>query len=332
VTAPTDLFDLYVSGKNSTPAKRADLTKKLQPLFPLDAVEVAGFVASGARLKLKSGIDQGTAMQAILDLQAMGATAEIVPVAKPVPPPRPAPPPIQIAALPVLGGIDEVKDAAGSDGPGFVMPSDLSARLSALDGTEVHDDISEDPVRGPSLLHPPPLPDNPAPPAAPPPSDHRFGAPPALDTGIELELPHGMVKKSDAAPPPDEEQQIPKCLAHRQPEPCEQCEEAKRKIPGRLMQGALRGKPMLRLAIGIVLGLLVGYLAVLPYSNRAERRVAEVRAEANVDRYKNDPTLRRSSQALDAKAEEMASSAFYTTFGVWLLIAAALTGVWYRLT
>jgi hypothetical protein len=331
VTAPTDLFDLYVSGKNSTPSKRADLTKQLQPLFPLDAVEVAGFVATGARLKLKSGINQGTAMQAILDLQAMGATAEIVPVAKPAPPPpKPAPPPIQIAALPMLGDLDEVKNPTGSHAS-FDMPNDLSAKLAALDGTEVDDDVSEDPVRGPSLLHPPRLPDNPAPPPPPAPSDNRFGAPPALDTGIELELPSRGVKAADA-PPPEDEPQIPKCLRHHQPEPCEQCEEAKLKIPGRLMQGALRQKPVLRLAIGIVLGLLVGYLAVLPYSNRAERRVAEVRAEANVDRYRNDPTLRHASQALDAKAEEMASSAFYTTFGVWLLIGAALTGLWYRLT
>jgi hypothetical protein len=122
------------------------------------------------------------------------------------------------------------------------------------------------------------------------------------------------------------------CEAHDEPEPCRSCAEESAPRPGRIMQGALRQKPALRLAIGIALGLGVGYLASLPYANRAERRVAEVRKEANVDRYKNAPELRANTTRLDAQADEMSSKAAYVTIGIWLLIGGAVVGGWYRAT
>jgi len=267
------------------------------------------FVASGARLRLKRNIDQGSAMKAILELQAIGAAAEIEPTARPVvaaPAPAPAP------------------------APAFSLPANLADQLTGLDGSEAPIDVSEDPVRAPSLSPLQPLQPLPRvaeePPVAPP--INRFAPTADREAGIDLDLPERSVKDQ----PPPEEVEAPRCKQHHEFLPCERCAEAALVIPGRIKQGALRQTPVLRLAIGLVMGLLVGYLASLPYANRAERRVAEVRAEANVDRYKNDPALKRASQMLDAKADEMASSAFIGMVAIWLVLAAAVTGIWYRLT
>ncbi len=323
MAVPADHFDLYVSAKNSTPEARAELTRKLQPRFPLDALEVAAFVATGARLRLKRNIDQGSAMKALLELQAIGAAAEIEPSARPViaaPPPPPAAP-----------------------APAFSLPADLADRLAGVDGSEVAVDVSEDPVRAPSPRHPPPIAEVAPQPVAPPPlpqiadlapepvaapAINRFAPAADREAGIDLDLPARGAKDQ----PPPEEAEAPRCKKHDEFLPCEKCAEAALVIPGRIRQGALRQTPVLRLAIGLVMGLLAGYLASMPYANRAERRVAEVRAEANVDRYKNDPALKRASQMLDAKADEMASSAFIGMVAIWLVLAAAVTGIWYRLT
>jgi hypothetical protein len=51
-----------------------------------------------------------------------------------------------------------------------------------------------------------------------------------------------------------------------------------------------------------------------------------------VDRYKNDPELRAGSARLDARAEELASRAFYVTLAIWLAVAGACVALFYRLT
>src|SRR5262249_29412366 len=128
--------------------------------------------------------------------------------------------------------------------------------------------------------------------------DPRFSAP-SLDSAqmhIELEMPAPPPTRSagpgpqgtTAAAAPDEpapgEEEGPRCLAHDLAEPCTACAERDAPVPGRLMQGALRKQPAVRLAIGIVLGLPLGWIASSPYAHRMERRVSEARTAANADR------------------------------------------------
>jgi hypothetical protein len=98
------------------------------------------------------------------------------------------------------------------------------------------------------------------------------------------------------------------------------------------MQGALRKQPAIRIGVGVVLGLLLGYLASMPYADRAERRVAAVRAEANEDRYKNAPEARENCARLDAQAEQMSNRAAVTTIAIWLLVGGGVVAGWFRLT
>jgi hypothetical protein len=150
---------------------------------------------------------------------------------------------------------------------------------------------------------------------------------------IELDQP-AAPPAAVAAPPPEpapgEEPQL--CDEHDLPEPCKACADEDKPIPGRLMQGRLRQQPALRIAIGMVLGLGLGYLLSTPYASRAERRVAQVRAEADVDRYKNDPEARDHAALLDRKAEDMSNSAAMGTIAIWLVVGGAVVAGWFRAT
>jgi hypothetical protein len=195
------------------------------------------------------------------------------------------------------------------------------------------------PSLDPALLAAPSL-RTPSPPAAPPSAgpagaplapDDRF-RPPALDSvamQLEMDVPVAPVA---AAPPAEAEAEPLPCPEHGLPEPCSACAERDAPIPGRIAQGALRKKPMVRLAIGLGAGLAIGYLASLPYASRAERRVALVRAEADQLRYKNAPELQHECARLDAKADDMSSSAAIVTGAIWLIFAGATVGGWYRLS
>lgn len=210
-----------------------------------------------------------------------------------------------------LGGIVSVEPSP----PEFALPSDMS--LVSLDG--------DDQLPAPMLTTTP----EPAVPVAAPepapvaraPARDAFSAPPVDAAPMELERPQ---PKAPPPPPVDEERPAP--LAEEEPEPEPEL------VPGRLFQGKLRRQPMARLFAGIALGLTFGYLLAMPYADRAERRVAQIRAAANVERYRPVDEARANTARLDQQADDAASSAFVTTLIIWLSAAGAITAGWFRLT
>lgn len=165
--------------------------------------------------------------------------------------------------------------------------------------------------------------------------DARFRPPPieAAPLLIEVDAPAPIVRSAaplaPSAPAPDEPT---RCERHDLLNPCPDCVEENRPIPGRLLKGALRRQPLVRIGAGLVLGLLVGWLIAQPYANRAERRVAEVRAEANRNRYWNAEDKQQLAAQLDAQAEDLSDKAALRTIAIWLLVGGAVVAGWFRAT
>jgi hypothetical protein len=113
---------------------------------------------------------------------------------------------------------------------------------------------------------------------------------------------------------------------------CADCEEEHRPIPGRLFRGALRRQPLVRLGAGLVLGLFLGWVATTPYARRAERRVDELRARADADRYRLLEEAIANSRRLDDEADGESSRAAVVSIVIWLAIGGAAVAGWYRLT
>jgi hypothetical protein len=192
--------------------------------------------------------------------------------------------------------------------PEFAMPSDIS--LMSLDGGEEAPSLTPEPPRAAAA-------------APPPPADQgRFEAPPIAEVVMELEQPRPVVTHTPApvaapeAPPMEFEEEEPSFVA----------------VPGRLLEGRLRRQPGLRLAIGVALGLLIGYVLSAPYQSRNERRVAQLRTQANADRFRPVDEARANAARLDQEADDLATSAFGMTLILWLGSAGAVTGIWYRFT
>jgi hypothetical protein len=168
--------------------------------------------------------------------------------------------------------------------------------------------------------------------------DSRFQAPPIAQQSMELDAPAAPARPAPSyQPPPAADAPARPSARHATApapveEPDEDDEPPPAPIPGRLFQGQLRRNPALRLAIGIAFGLLIGYALSAPYQSRAERRVAQIRATANADRWRPLEEARANAARLDEEADDLASSAFLTTLAIWLGTAAAVTAGWYRLT
>jgi hypothetical protein len=113
---------------------------------------------------------------------------------------------------------------------------------------------------------------------------------------------------------------------------CLKCDRALEPVPGRLLRGALRKNPMARLGAGLVLGLLVGWLFSAPYASRAEKRVADLRALANADRYRPLDEARANARRLDQEAESASSRGFVVTLVIWMVVGGAVVAGWYRVT
>jgi hypothetical protein len=162
--------------------------------------------------------------------------------------------------------------------------------------------------------------------------DARFSAPDYEEQPMGLE----MVQPTAPAPPPPSEapadEEPSRCEEHDLLLPCRECAAQDQPVPGRLLKGALRKQPAVRIGLGIALGLGIGYLASMPYADRAERRVAAVREAANVDRYKAAPEAQANAAALDQQAEEQSRNAAIGTIAIWLLVGAGVAAGWLRAT
>jgi hypothetical protein len=103
-------------------------------------------------------------------------------------------------------------------------------------------------------------------------------------------------------------------------------------VPGRIAGGALRRHAAARVGAGLALGLGLGWALSQPYAGRAERRVAELRAQADRERYRPVDEARARVAALDAVADSAANGAALGAGAIWLVVGAAAFAGWWRLT
>lgn len=92
----------------------------------------------------------------------------------------------------------------------------------------------------------------------------------------------------------------------------------------------LRQKPGLRIGIGVVVGLALGWMVSQPYAGRAERHVAELRAEANKERYRPVDEARARVAALDERADDEATRGALGSAAIWMLVGGATFAAWWR--
>jgi hypothetical protein len=340
-------FDVFLVGGAVSLDQRTALLQKIEPLYPLDPADAAAFVAGGSRLRVRHGLDQDAAMKTLLALQQLGGHVELeahrpaeVELTELDDLEEAAPPSVEPEAA-ALQSVDALRAALSSlDGvaePEPEQPSALAAQPAASrkgspEGLPTHD-VASPPGPAPLIAAREPG----APPRTPPPSlavceDDRFRPPSLGEAGMELLLEVPQPKAAPSQLDEDRAEKVALCAEHDLPKPCQACAGEDRPIPGRLLQGRLRQQPFVRLGAGIALGLLVGYLASLPYANRAERRAAKVRAEADLDRYKNAPEALANAARLDTQAADLSSTGAIGTSVIWLLVGGGVVAGWYRAT
>jgi hypothetical protein len=292
---------------NDDGARRAELLRRIEALHPVGKPDGAQFVL-GARLRLRRGIDKDAALRIVAELQAIGLSVEVEPN---------RPPQEAILAL------DQFTDPEPEP---ELRPAELDAalKLVALDAEEQAERTDSEPAidrEAETKAAMPPSPDGAD-------DDARFRPKQAIGLPVELEvdLPAPPVAAPSppafaGAPTADDDEEAP-------PPPVDQWAP----VPGRIAQGALRKNPALRIAIGMVLGLGLGWMLAQPYARRAERHVAELRAEADRERYRPVDEAHQRTAALDAEADSQSSSAAFGTAALWLVVAGAAFAGWWRLT
>lgn len=140
---------------------------------------------------------------------------------------------------------------------------------------------------------------------------------------------------SEPPPPERDTFEVPRCPTHgtkRVAGRCAECEREDAQVRSRFFAGSLRRNPPVRLGIGLGIGLALGWIVTTPMSRRAESRVAYLRDQAQHERSRPTEEAQGTAATIDARADDEASSAFLHTVAIWGLIAAATTGVWFRLT
>jgi hypothetical protein len=280
------------------PTRRKELLKRIEALHPVAALDGAQFVA-GARLRVRCGVDEAAALRFVAELQAVGAHAELE---------ANRPPDEAILSL------DQVGDAGPEPDRVAALNEQMMAQLQSLDG------------------------DEPAPPSSPraqpptepvaPVDDARFRPSGDWHRPMELELE---VPVRPAAPPPpapiaadapaDEDEAPPPVV-----------DEKWQPVPGRIAQGALRKNPPVRIAIGVVGGLLLGWMFSQPYARHSERHVAELRAAADAERYRPVDEAQARVRDLDRQADDASSSGALGMAVIWVLVGGAAFAGWWRAT
>ncbi|HXU71310.1 MAG TPA: hypothetical protein VN947_18385 [Polyangia bacterium] len=305
------------SPSNEDPKARVELLKRIEALHPVPKLDGAQFVA-GARLRLRRGIDQDRALAIVAELQAVGANVEVE---------ANRPPDEAILAL------DQFHDAEPEPDHVAALNEKMLAQLQSLDADEPQPAIDRDAATRAELAPakpsaaPKPMPPKPTAPSEPV-DDARFRPSGDWHKPMELELERAPLPPSPPPPSPEEE-----ATAAEQPlPPSPIVDETWRPVPGRIAQGALRKNPPLRIAIGVVAGLFVGWMFAQPYARHSERHVAELRAQADAERYRPVEEAQMRVRALDRQADDASSSGAFGMAAIWLLVGAGAFAGWWRAT
>lgn len=298
---------MWVNGPASPPqqdpSRRKELLKRIEALHPVAALDGAQFVA-GARLRLRRGIDQDVALRIVAELQAVGASVEVE---------ANRPPEEAILAL------DQFHDAEPEPDRVAALNEAMLSQLQSLDGDEPAPAVDREAATVAQVNVRAAVPVAPV-------DDARFRPSGEWHKPMDLELE---VPVRPAAPPPPAPSEE---AADAGEAPPAVVDEEWRPVPGRIAQGALRKNPPVRIAIGVVAGLLLGWMFAQPYAHRAERRVAELRAQADAERYRPVDDAQARVRDLDRQADDASSSGALGMAVIWVLVGGAAFAAWWRAT
>jgi hypothetical protein len=288
------------------PHKRSELLRRIETMQPVTKLDGAQFVA-GARLRLRRGIEQDAALRILAELQAAGASVEIE---------ANRPPEEAILALDQFHDAEPEPDRAAA-----ALNDAMLAQLQSLDeDAPPAPKIDRDAETRAEAPAPAPIVD-----------DQRFRPTGDWQQPMELQLERPVLPQR---PPPPLAPDGADAFGMHDPE----AERAPivdttwRPIPGRIAQGALRKNPALRIAVGVVAGMLLGWMFAQPYAHRAERKVAELRAEADRERYRPVDEAQDRVRALDREADDTASNGAIGMAVIWVLVGGAAFAGWWRAT
>ncbi len=313
-------FDVWVIGpappSQEDSKERALLLKRIEVLHPVAARDGEQFVGGG-RLRLRRGIAQDVARRIVAELEALGASAEVE---------ANRPPDEEILAL------DQFQDAEPELDGGPAVDESLLAQLQSLDGDGEPGaatlELDEPIVTGGAK------PKAPTPPPAPVVDEERFRPSGDWQQPMELQLERPVRPHAPPPPPPgaDDDPSAPPPDDARGAAPAAAATTDWQPVPGRLANGALRKNAAVRIAIGVVLGLGLGWMFAQPYAHRAERRVADLRARADAERYRPVDEAQARVRALDREADDSASSSAFGMAVIWVLVGGAAFAGWWRAT
>lgn len=289
---------------------------------PLDGQQ---FLA-GARLRVRRGVSAELARGIAAELVALGGSVELEPQ---------APPDEAVLALDQLGDAGPEREAATASeaAPQLSLVSlDDADSGFATDGRSEGDAGSAAGVA--AVAEGEGAPATPTPPVAPADDERRFR--PSGDFAAPMDL------QLDIAPPVTPSPRNPAAAATEgdewaeaaaaSGELTERAVEAPAPVPGRIAGGALRANPAARIAVGVALGLGLGWLVSQPYAERAERRVAALRGDADRERYRPVDDAQARVRALDDEADGASSHAAMGTALIWIAVAGGVFAGWWRAT
>jgi hypothetical protein len=290
------------------PKDRGELLRKIESRHHVAKLDGAQFIA-GARLRLRRGVDQDAALRIVAELQAVGANVEVE---------ANRPPDEAILAL------DQFQDAEPEPDRQAALNEQMLAQLQSLDGDEPRPEIDREAATKTEL----------APAAVTAPDDGRFRPSGDWHQPMDLEL--------ERAPPPTTTPALPSAslrpddeagdTTDEEPAPSPIIDETWHPVPGRIAAGALRKNPPVRIAIGVVAGLALGWMFSQPYARHSERHVAELRAAADAERYRPVDEAQARVRRLDRDADDASTSGALGMAAIWVLVGGAAFLGWWRAT
>ncbi len=301
------------------PKQRAELLSRVEALHAVDKLEGARFLAGG-RMRVHSGVDEAAARRAVTKIVMLGAKATIEPSRA-----------VDDSMLSLDQFADGGEDAAG----GPAVNEQMLAQLQSLDGDEAAPSAPAPSERAAAADPAPPhAAVAPAPVVEPAVDDERFRPSGEWQKPMELQLDVAPRPTAPSPPPASDDASDDAVLPGQRLErpALVAAEEPWQPVPGRLANGALRKRPPVRIAIGVVLGLGLGWLFAQPYAQRAERKVAAMRADADRERYRPVDEVQARVRELDRQADDASSSGAIGMAVIWVVVGGAAFAGWWRVT